>query len=416
MRQKSNCIGAIFILAAIELLSFSVLSCPITPAADRAGNDIKIINYVTWWSHDATGYHPAICFRYINRSGKDFTGQLIRFQARFLDLHNSYVTTARKEVRMDFGNFEEHNALMRGPTPFELSIDVNEWPPIECKLMCRIGDTGDIGTENLVIARLDNITMTDEEAMQKLVANSYRYPLVGETAHARESGNNHLPDRNEKPIAATPLSLADASLKSQTQNDALSEKKKDILEGKKATAKVMPPHLGNDFFAFEQAYGRPVETDATAGCWTVAHYHRNEPASELYVIARHPSSCADIIISVPAVREPLKDGEFLAGVSKLAGKTKLDSRATPVHSVRYLPAGRVAVTQLATGDYKFCLYSISAPDASRNQADEGREQEIVAAARLPGAAKGLEPVLEDLTRHSRILKFLPPVFSDAESK
>src|SRR5262249_35725340 len=58
-------------------------------------NKLSAISYVTWWSHDATttgGYRPSILLKLENYSGKDLTGQLIRFQARFTDLTNGIVT------------------------------------------------------------------------------------------------------------------------------------------------------------------------------------------------------------------------------------------------------------------------------------------------------------------------------------
>ena len=45
-----------------------------------------MLGYVTWWSHDAVGYHPAIQLKVENTSGQDLSGTIIRFQARFTDL------------------------------------------------------------------------------------------------------------------------------------------------------------------------------------------------------------------------------------------------------------------------------------------------------------------------------------------
>ena len=149
------------ILALISLTTFCRKAYCLN--ADERPKRISVIGYVTWWSHDAVGYHPAILLKVENTSGQDLSGTVIRFQARFTDLRNGYVTVARQEKRTDFAYHQQIPLMLRGPSSFELPIDENAWPTIECKAMSRIGDVGDEGTQDLVVTRLESVTMTDEE-------------------------------------------------------------------------------------------------------------------------------------------------------------------------------------------------------------------------------------------------------------
>jgi len=165
------------ILIVIALISWQIFgACPTSAVNDRERvlahapmQKISAVGYVTWWSHDAVGYHPAIWLKIENNSRLDLSKSIIRLQGRFTDLHSGYVTVARKEVHLDFMPHQRNCVMLRAPSSFELPIDENAWPTIECKVMCRVGDVGDEGTQDLVVAHLDQIAMTDEESLAHLI-------------------------------------------------------------------------------------------------------------------------------------------------------------------------------------------------------------------------------------------------------
>jgi hypothetical protein len=130
--------------------------------------DLDALGYITWWSHDSNGYRPAILVKIQNTSNEDLTGELIRFQARFLDLRYGSVTVGRTEVHQDFGKGKVLYVLLKGRDATELSGDANEWPVLECKIMCRVGEVEDEGTQTLLITKVDAITMTDDDAFYKI--------------------------------------------------------------------------------------------------------------------------------------------------------------------------------------------------------------------------------------------------------
>jgi hypothetical protein len=130
--------------------------------------DLDALGYITWWSHDSNGYRPTILVKVQNTSNEDLTGELIQFQARFLDLRYGSVTVGRTEVRQDFEKQKVLYVLLKGRDATELSGDANEWPRLECKVMCRVGEVEDEGTQTLLITKVDAITMTDDDAFYKI--------------------------------------------------------------------------------------------------------------------------------------------------------------------------------------------------------------------------------------------------------
>lgn len=129
---------------------------------------IKVVNYVTWWSLDPEGYHPAILLKLENNSGHDLTGQQIHFQGRFLDLRTTDITVARKDTAGGFAPHQRMLVWLRAPDAYELPINVERWPRLECKAMCRIGDVGDDGTQTLVITEVENEAKTDDDARDQM--------------------------------------------------------------------------------------------------------------------------------------------------------------------------------------------------------------------------------------------------------
>ena len=70
--------------------------------------------------------------------------------------------------------------------------------------MCRLGEVDDNGTENLLLTRLESMTMTDEEAMAAL---SKRYDVRSGSDHRHKRA-----DHGQPPVPATPLSATALSL------------------------------------------------------------------------------------------------------------------------------------------------------------------------------------------------------------
>jgi hypothetical protein len=129
---------------------------------------LSALGHITWWSLDSAGYHPAVLVKIENISGKNLTGLMLRFQARFLDLRYGSVTVGRAEVQQELPNRKIVYVLLKGKQSYELAQDVNDWPVLECKVMCRVGEVEDEGTQTLLITKVDTITMTDEDAFYRI--------------------------------------------------------------------------------------------------------------------------------------------------------------------------------------------------------------------------------------------------------
>jgi hypothetical protein len=154
----------------IMVLSFG-LSCPSMAAGYKeatAPNQIKVVNYITWWSLDPVGYHPTILLKVENNSGCDLTGEEIHFQARFLNLRTTDIIVARKDNRCSFAPHQRTLVSLVAPDAYELPINSTDWPRLECKVMCRVGDVGDEGTQTLVITEVERIAMSGDDARQAL--------------------------------------------------------------------------------------------------------------------------------------------------------------------------------------------------------------------------------------------------------
>jgi hypothetical protein len=151
----------------------------------RQPHTFSVLACITWWSHDAVGYHPSMCLYLENISGHPLTnnnsnsdagtGEEIPFQGRFTEIRSGDVTVAREYRRAPIRNHERFPVFLRGPKFYELPIDTSLWPSIECKAMCRINDTD---PEELFIGHLSHITMSDEDAQAQLVAQAGRSPLL----------------------------------------------------------------------------------------------------------------------------------------------------------------------------------------------------------------------------------------------
>lgn len=314
------------------------------PYPEKSVQKIQAQSVLTWWSHDATGYHPAVGLILENSSPRDLSGTLIRFQGRFLDLRNGYTQVAREEWDGEFHRNQQRFLKMRGPTPYELPIDKDQWPRIECKVMCRVGTVGDEATQDLVVTRIDKITMTDEEAMEKLRQDQGRRIVSRkEPAYQTESRKPKETRREPvKPLVATAGSLSpDRPGASKVKGVAPRAGLNRLL------AQTTFAGLGDDFFAFEQAFKRPRETDAKDAGWTWARFVPDADGVEIIVGSKGRTGKADIIVAVVPSFLVSQDSQVVTLAQLLYKKHKTDRLKGPQYSVRYLPSGRVQVGTLS---------------------------------------------------------------------
>ncbi|MBX9693837.1 MAG: hypothetical protein K2Z81_15735, partial [Cyanobacteria bacterium] len=234
-------IFSVFLLAAFLFGSFAVAQ----EDGDNGGGSssgsgggqlrLEAVRCLTWWYHDAIGYHPAILFTMENVSGEDLSGLMIKVQARFTNMSTGNVNVARKELQCELKPNKQVNVRLWAPTAYELPIDQNQWPKMECKVMCRVGEGGDETTQNLILTKVNPITMSDMAAEHDLI----QQPFV------------KVPKRNKTPVAGEkPLVAMAGSLKGKDGGRS-GESISDFLKSQ------FIPGLGDDFYLFEKKYGRP---------------------------------------------------------------------------------------------------------------------------------------------------------------
>jgi hypothetical protein len=351
-------------MTALLLVSLIPTSGTAAHAQDVSkSSHLSVLNYVTGWEHDANGYHPAVFMWLENVSSQDLSGRLVRFQARFTDLQTAEVTIGRKDVRRDCKPHQQFAVAVVGAQGYELPFETHLWPSIEAKVMCRIGNVGDEGTETLTIVKVEPTTHTEEEAFETLnQATSYapRARTAAEPAeHAHPARNAHRHEAAappEKPLVARAERLTD-----QPQSPSSTRVQPTEPKSKAAAASDGPgaaalfnsrslPGLGDDFYAFEQRFGLPREYDAKHSDWTWARYWHKSSGTELIAGSHDRKGTVDLIVlTVP--RSGTADAVALVNSARnFAGKHKAEALSSPARSVRYLPSGRVElVTRNAAG-------------------------------------------------------------------
>jgi DNA-3-methyladenine glycosylase II len=130
---------------------------------------LSVPAYVTYWTHDALGYHPSMALTIENISESNLLGETIQLQAHFRLVSEGILTVYRWQTRLDtIGGKQQTNTEAHGKRPFELPLDPNDWPMIECKIIAKIGDASSEDTQNLVVARIQPLAMSDEDARMQL--------------------------------------------------------------------------------------------------------------------------------------------------------------------------------------------------------------------------------------------------------
>ncbi|MBX9949494.1 MAG: hypothetical protein K2Y39_10025 [Candidatus Obscuribacterales bacterium] len=311
---------------------------------EQRGARLSPQSVLTWWSHDATGYHPAVGLLLENSSGRDLGGILIRFQGRFLDLRNGYTQVARDEWDGEYHRNQQRFLKLRGPTPYELPIDKDQWPRIECKVMCRVGTVNDESTQDLVVTRIDRITMTDEEAMEKLRQDQGRRIITRQPSAPSEPPRRPKEIKREpvKPLVATAGSL---NGEKPAASKPLPGNTRPGLN--RLLAQTSFAGIGDDFFAFEQAFKRPRETDAKDAAFTWAKFVPDADGVEIIVGSKGRTGKADIILAVIPQFLVSQDSQIVTLAQLLYKKHKTERLKGPTYSVRYLPSGRVQVGALS---------------------------------------------------------------------
>jgi len=352
-------------------------------------NTFSVLACVTWWSHDAVGYHPAMSLFLENTSGQQILGGEIPFQGRFTDVRTGEVTVAREYRRAPIRDHERICIFLRGPRYYELPIESDSWPTVECKAMCRLNNTK---VEDLFMVHLAKVTMTDEDAQAQLVAQAGRSPLLihGKGVRLEEiDDSKHDADKIKQPLRASPGTIAGAASKDV-------DSKKSAQNNKKSTNTSYPkslPGIGSDFYAFDKLFGQAVEVQARTGgedlTWT--RYKSNDLIKEVFV-GSHNANKADVIIVV--MERTLKEKELIPLAKLLANCSKSDSIAPFTHSVKYLPAGRSEIMTTAFRENKILSFQVQ-NDSSINT--------VVVASRLP---YDTETALSNYCRRVDFLKFL----------
>jgi hypothetical protein len=383
----------------ILALAGLLLSLPMTGAlAQSSGNDdehksrnLALLNYLTGWSLDSGGYHPAIYMLLENTSGRDLSGVTIKMQGKFTDIHTLEPSTARIEVRRSLKPHQQFPVALVAPRDFELSRDPNYWPVMECKAMMRVGNVGDEGTEYLVVTKVEQTTATQDDAFQKLnEQTSYNRSSQSSGRHEpREKPGGREPGSEKTPVK--PLVAKAEQLKPLSPAAVSSAKTADIFSVKPL------PVLGDDFYSFEKGFGLPVAIDAKKKNFTWAKYRHAGSGLEVIVASRERSGKVDLIaFLIP--RASVKSGEYLMEQCKLFCGSKHQFKAGPASkSVRYLPSGRLELLSLTSPNQK--ILSMALPDANDRPASY-----LVMISRL---SQGPDEVLRSHQSTTDILKNLP---------
>ena len=258
--------------------------------------------------------------------------------------------------------------------------------------------------------------MTNEEAQQRILSQSMPRQIKIKGKHKRKP---EIAQEPLKPLSATALPLnslapnsgasnsgapnsgasnsgASNSANRKSPGSSLNKNgKSDIaLHGKSRAG------LSDDFFDFEQAYGRPVSYEAATSKWTWAKYQPQGDV-EIYAGAKQSTSKADIVLAVLKGKKVVPENQLVQLGKELLGKYKSQPLGPPVHTVRYLPSGRVQLANLQASTYHFIIYS------TNDSAEDNRYYVVLS--RLPGST---EPLLLEQARRSKLLRFMQPVLGE----
>jgi hypothetical protein len=399
-----NALGRLLCSMLVCLMISSGLAGGMAPPV-RAQTPAKTIlpdGFVAFWMHDATGYHPAIYLILVNAGQADLSWKPIKFQAHFRDIKNGYVTVARKQMQRDFLPGQQIYVLLEGPTPFELPIDKNMWPQIECHVMCRVGASDDDGnTQDVILTNIEQTAMTDDEAIAKIQDYSHPHMISRKPAHRPDHG-----EPPARPLVAEALPLVATG--SHGKPASLAAISSDHHKGT-LSQYLSSPHaigLGDDFYDFEQVFGKPVESGYNHETkWTWAHYSTVDSHLSIFAGARlHTSKVDSLLVVIPADQVP-QDAQLMSLARSLSGKFKSQPLSGPSKTVKYLNVGRILLATASAPSYKVFYTSPRGTSPDENNY-------VLGMSRIPGDFRA---VFAENSRRVSMLRFLSPIFADEEA-
>lgn len=377
---------ALSLLPLLPLLAtFSVLLLMPNAAKAQAEEDHKprnltVLNHITGWHLDGAGYHPAVYMLLENISGRDLSGVTIKMQGKFTDIHTLEPSTAKLEIRRTLKPHQQFPIALLAPQGFELPRDPNVWPVMECKVMIRVGQTNDEGTEYLLVTKIDAITATQDDSFQKLnevtsYNRSHHHSTPAPVHHPSNHSSKHEGSRKiERPaeaLVATAEKLKPPSAISTPRPAVAASGTLGTLTSKGV------PGLGDDFYNFEKVFGMPVATDAKKKDFTWAKFRQAASGTEIIVASKERTGKADLIAFTIPKSEASNDQRMIDQLKSFAGIKKTVKLGPPNRSVRYLPAGRLELTSADGPGLK--IMSMSVPSTADHPAST-----LIMITRLPG--------------------------------
>jgi hypothetical protein len=381
--------------------------------------------FVTYWSHDALGYHPSIALTIENSSGANLLGEPIQLQAHFRLLSEGILTIYRWQTYFDtIGGQQQVNTEAHGKRPFELPLDPADWPLIECKILCKVGDSSSDDAQNLLVARVRSTALSDEDARTelnfllgrarlnkaKLEQQKKKFQQDHPNAPIFNAASGITPAPVKKPTRPATNSsnhygsLANGSVTGstigqhdQSRNDQPKTEPPKIEQPLVATAQTLGapaaivatvdqffnralPGLGEDFYQFEKNFGMPYRTDVKDKNWIWAAY-RKHPAVRIMAGSKGRTGKSDVVVAA-INQESLSDQQVLAFAKALSGRFKGEKSTDLDHSVRYTQDGRIELTVFTTQSYRAIYFKTLDPDTQEKLS-------LIAVSRVPGSLSEL---------------------------
>jgi hypothetical protein len=379
-----------------------------SPSGHKAPPQLECPGVVTYWMHDATGYHPCIIVALEAPDIKlDLTNQPINVQAQFRMLSTGILLKANKVVGFSVPNSKETiYATLYGKRPFELGINPDDWPVIECKVLAKVGDVSNDDAQTIGIYRVRNEAWSDEDALGQLnwklgqnkrKKHDQKSGLAsnGTNVSGGSSGSGYAapptaPPRKiaeEKPLVAVAAALGAPLPKPAA---VLGQNYEQFL------LKNSLPGLGDDFYQFEKAFGQPLNTDVDNRDrdWVWVAYRKN-PKVTIFAGSKGKTNKVDVVIASIDTDSTLSDGQFANIARALSAKFKTEKMGVPEHSVSYTPAGRIELANMPAQSYRATYFTTL--DSNDNKLA------IVAVSRQPRA---LSELLREEGQRTDILRFL----------
>jgi hypothetical protein len=394
---------ALALLLAVGGLCCAPIALSYEGEFNPAKEGILPVNYVSFWTLKPDGYHPSILLKLENDTGRNLTGERLRFQAIIVNLRNGEVTRGRTEVRKSFGPKGRIYVTLVGSDPYELPISTSDWPSMECKVLARVGDTGDEATQTLAVTDVERVAMTDEEA-KEAVEKMREFSQASAEELARQLPAKPLkaapPGVLHPPRALVKKTPPPAKVATATPAPKLAAATPVAAATGKAITRYLQaantPGLGDDFLAFEQKFGLPIDTEKASGGWTWASYRHANPEVIVYAGASSRKGQADLLI----VQIPAKDAaesDLMEIARMMSGKSRTQKLSTPQHTVRYLSVGRTELVTAKAQSYQVSYYT---PHSQSHHY-------TIILSRVPGE---MEALLSEHTQRANMLKSMAALF------